>query len=92
MNNWLINSFMKNDDNNLLGNGFNSKKTHETKSPNIFSNIWFPGKNLTFSSVVFGAASGVVSGSGWVDEEASSDTSFVSVASLVAASVASLVA
>ena len=42
--------------------------------------------------MVAGAASGVVSGSGWVDEEASSDTSFVSVASLVAASSASLVA
>ena len=84
---------MKKDDNNFLGNGFNfKKKPRGTKSPNTFSNIWFPAKNLTFSVVVAGAASGVVSCSGWVDEEASSDTSFVSVASLVAASVASLVA
>ena len=55
---------MKKDDNNILGNGFNSKKTRETIAFNIFSNIWFPAKNLTFSSVVAGAASGVVSGSG----------------------------
>ena len=85
-------NYMNKDDHNIDGNGFNSTKTRETKSPNTFSNSWFPAKNLTFSLVVSGAASGVVSGSGWVDEEASSDTSFVSVASLVAASVASLVA
>ena len=94
---------MKKDDNNILGNGFNSPKNHkpsrptsfqtsglppkiilgvflqnefkpnendltqktrETKSPNNFSNMRFPAKNLTFSLEVAGTASGVVSCSG----------------------------